>query len=200
MKASDFNLAKELVFDFDNGMTTFRHSRLVLLDAGALGLLRQRLIETLGLERAREFFLQFGYQNGYSDFMQMKVGHQFDSEMDLLASGPTIHTWEGIVSARPKEIRYDRGTGDFFFTGVWANSYEAEQHLSYNPRGSEPICWSLMGYASGWCTAFFGSLLIAIEPVCVGKGDDHCEWKIQPPAVWGAAADLHLQAFQKFQR
>jgi hypothetical protein len=198
MKATDFDLSKELRFNPATGLTSFRDSRLVLLDVNALGLMRQRLTEELGIERARAFFLKFGFQHGYSDFMQMKLSYHFDTEMDLLASGPVIHTWEGIVHAAPREIRYDRETGDFFFSGVWTNSYEAQQHLSFNPTTKEPVCWTLMGYASGWCTGFFGSLLIAIEPVCQGKGDDHCEWKIQPPAAWGKEAAPYIEAYQEF--
>jgi hypothetical protein len=52
-----------------------------------------------------------------------------------------------------------------------------------------------MGYATGWCTAFFGKPLIAIEPVCKGKGDACCEWKIQPPDAWGAEAKVYLDAY-----
>jgi hypothetical protein len=198
MKASDFDLSKDLKFDLQTGMTTFKSSRLVILDANSVGLLRQKLVETLGREKARELFLKFGYQNGYADFMQMKLAYQFDSEMDLLASGPVIHTWEGIVQATPKEIRFDRHTGEFFFTGVWKNSYEAEQHLCFNPPSDEPVCWTMMGYASGWSTAFFGKRLLALEPVCVGKGDDHCEWKIQPESDWGKEAEPYLKAYKEF--
>lgn len=198
MKATDFNLQKDIAFSLDTGITSFRDTRLVLFDANAIGLLRQNLIETLGVERAREFFLRFGYQNGFADFMQMKINYEFDSEIELLASGPVIHTWEGIVRAAPTEIRMDKEKGDFYFTGVWTNSYEAEQHLCFNPKSHEPVCWSLMGYASGWCTAFFGSKLIAIEPVCVGKGDDQCGWKIQPPSAWGDEARPYIDALSKF--
>jgi hypothetical protein len=198
MKATDFDLSKELKFSLETGITTFRDSRLVMFDANSIGLLRQRLIETVGWNAARDFFLKFGYQNGYSDFMQMQLNYQFDTEMDLLASGPVIHTWEGIVQATPTEIRFNRDTGEFYFTGVWTNSYEAEQHLTFNEQSSEPVCWSLMGFASGWCTAFFGSPLIAIEPMCLGKGDHHCEWKIQPPAAWGKEADPYLPSYQQF--
>jgi len=198
MKATDFNLSEHIKFSLETGITTFKDSRLVIFDANAVGLLRQSLVEELGPEKARKIFLEFGYQNGYADFMQMKINYEFDTEMDLLASGPVIHTWEGIVQATPIEIRYDRDTGEFFFTGRWTNSYEAEQYLSYNVEADEPVCWSLMGYASGWGTAFFGSPLIAIEPVCVGKGDDHCEWKIQPPAAWGDEAKPYLAVYQKF--
>jgi hypothetical protein len=194
MKATDFNFQDDLKFDLDTGLTTFKDSRLVIFDANAIGLLRQSLLEELGWEKARRFFLRFGFQNGYSDFLQMKLGYEFDSEMDLLASGPVIHTWEGIVHATPKALEFDRETGAFEFTGVWTNSYEAEQHLTFNDAGDEPVCWSLMGYASGWCTAFFGSPLLAIEPVCAGKGDDHCEWKIQSPEAWGDEAKAYLDA------
>lgn len=185
MKATDFNFVNDLKFSLETGMTTFKDSRLVIFDANAIGLLRQNLVKELGMAKARDLFLKFGYQHGYSDFMQMKINYTFDTEMDLLASGPVIHTWEGVVQATPKELSFNRETGEFYFTGVWTNSYEAEQYLTFNETAQESVCWSLMGYASGWSTAFFGSKLIAIEPICVGKGDDHCEWKIQPEKVWG---------------
>ena len=196
MKATDFNFPAEIHFDYERGITSFRDTRLLLFDADAIGLLRQKLRQELGAARA--LFLAFGYQHGFADFKQMKTNYAFDTEMELLASGPVIHTWEGIVQATPKEIRFDRATGEFYFSGVWTNSYEAEQHLSFNPPDQDPVCWSLMGYASGWCTAFFGQPLIALEPMCCGKGDDHCEWLIQPPAVWGEVAHPYLAVYQQF--
>ncbi|MBI5511819.1 MAG: XylR N-terminal domain-containing protein [Deltaproteobacteria bacterium] len=194
MKATDFNLQQDLKFDPDSGLTTFRNSRLVILDANALGLLRATLVKDMGIERARTMFLRFGYANGFEDFNQMRKKYTFDTEMDLLASGPVIHTWEGIVKAVPTEIRFDRATGDFFFTGVWTNSWEAQQHLSHFEVHSDPVCWTLMGYASGWCTAFFGKPLLAIEPQCVGRGDKSCGWRIEPPAKWGPVAKPYLDA------
>lgn len=196
MKATDINLPKEIKFDFDRGQISFMGKRLVIFDADAIGYLRQSLVKELGVPQARRFFLQFSFKHGYSDFLQTKIGYTFDSEMDLLASGPVVHTWEGIVHARPLEIRYDRKTGDFYFTGVWTNSYEAEQFLMYKGNNKEPVCWSLMGYASGWCTAFFGKPLLAVEQKCMGMGADHCEWLIKPPDRWGPEAKPYLEALQ----
>ncbi len=196
MIATEFDFQADLKFDLDTGLTSFKDTRLVIFDANAIGLLRQNLLQELGWEKARRFFLRFGFQSGYSDFIQMKLGYEFDSEMDLLASGPVIHTWEGIVHAAPRELAFDREERKFFFTGTWTNSYEAQQHLTFNDHADEPVCWSLTGYASGWCTAFFGSPLIAIEPKCVGKGDDHCEWKIQPPEAWGDQAAPYVEALE----
>lgn len=196
MKATDFDMRKDLQLDPSSGLALFRNSRLVLMDASALGLLRQNLVEALGPQEARAFFLRFGYTHGYNDFQEMKKKYTFDSEMELLASGPVIHSWEGIVSARPTEIRFDRASGDFYFTGNWINSYEAEQFLCFNPPATEPACWSLMGYASGWSTAFFDKPLLAIEPKCAGKGDPHCQWLIQPPSAWGDEAKPYLDALK----
>jgi Activator of aromatic catabolism/V4R domain len=154
----------------------------------------------MGRDKTREIILRFGYQNGYSDFLQMRLNHTFDTEMDLLASGPVIHSWEGVVNATPRDIQLDREAGVFEFTGVWTNSYEAAQYLTFHEVATEPVCWSLMGYASGWCTGFFGSPVVAIEPVCVGKGDDHCEWLIQPPAAWGEEAGPYVRALEGFWR
>ncbi len=197
MKALDFNLKNDLVFDIEKGQTSFKDSRLVIFDVNAIGLLRQNLIDEIGFEKAKAFFLKFGYQNGYTDFLQMKINYSFESEMELLASGPVIHTWEGIVSAKPTEIQFDREKDEFYFTGKWVNSYEAEQHLCFNEITDEPICWSLMGYATGWATAFFGKLVVAIEPVCRGKGDSHCEWKLQRPHAWGEIAKPYVKIYNE---
>ena len=194
----DFDLSKELKFDRDEGIVRFGNSRVLIFDANAMGLLRQNLIVELGIDRAREFFLRFGYQNGFSDFRQMKASGEYDSETELLKMGPIMHTWEGIVKAVPNELRYDRDKGEFYFTGIWKNSYEAEQHRAFNTVMEEPVCWSLTGYASGWSTAFFGSPLLAMETRCVGMGHDECTWLIQPPAEFGAEAMPYVEALKIF--
>lgn len=198
MKATDFDLSEGLAFDPETGITTFEHNRMVVFNAEAIGLLRQELMNEVGPERTRRLLLQFGYQSGHADLHQLKVAYDFDTEQDLLSAGPVIHTYEGIVKAEPTELRYDRETGEFHFTGVWHNSYEAEQHLAYNEPADEPVCWTLAGYASGYATAFFGSPLLAMEPVCVGQGDDHCEWLLQPPSEWDGRAEPYLDALEQF--
>ncbi len=196
MKATDFDMSKDIRFDLGRGITSFRDTRLLIFDANAMGALRQGMVEALGRERARQLVLKFGFQHGYADFLQMSLAEKFDTEMDLLASGPVIHTWEGIVQATPKDIAFDRKAGTFRFSGVWRNSWEAEQHRMYNEAAREPVCWSLTGYASGWSTAFFGRPLLALEPVCFGKGDPHCEWLIQPPEAFGDEARPYIDTLK----
>lgn len=199
MKAADFDLSEELKFNIDSGVATFHDNRMLILDANALGLLRQQILDAAGWEQGREILLQFGYQCGFADFMQMKLAYQFDSEADLMASGPRIHTWEGIVRSYPNDdLRFDRDRGEFYFSQRWENSYEAEQHLCFNAPAREPVCWTVSGYAAGWCSAFFGKPLIALESKCVGKGDQCCENVIQPTAAWGREAAPYIAAYKKF--
>lgn len=201
MLASDFDLSKEIIFEPERGVTSWGKHRLVIFEAGALGMLRQSVLELLGWHKAQTFFLRFGYRHGYANYVQMQRDYNFTDEAELLKSGPVMHCWEGIVHASPGELRYDRGTGEFFFHGVWRNSYEAEQHLRYlDPEvgqyESAPVCWTLMGYASGWATAFFQRPLLAIEPKCMGMGHEHCEWLIQPPQMWGTMGGPYREALQ----
>lgn len=197
MKAMNFNFKNDLNFDLQSGITSFKDSRLVIFDANAIGLLRQSIIKELGIEKAKHFFMNFGFRNGYSDFLQMKYAYKFDSDMDLLASGPMIHTWEGIVQATPTEIKINREKKEMYFTGIWKNSYEAQQHLTFNEHSHEPVCWSLVGYATGWSTAFLGTLTIAKEPHCMAKGDEHCGWKIQTAEVWGDEAREERKIYEQ---
>ena len=39
---------------------------------------------------------------------------------------------------------------------VWHDSGEAEEHLAEVGRAEQPICWMLVGYASGYCSFCFG--------------------------------------------
>lgn len=201
MKARDFDLSKEIIFEPERGLTTWGKHRLVIFEARAIGLLRQSVLEMLGWHKAQEFFLRFGFRHGFTNFLQMKREYGFLDEAELLKSGPVIHCWEGIVRAEPDELRYSRETGEFYFTGRWYNSYEAEQHLSFldpevGHHESSPVCWTLMGYASGWCTAFFDSPLLAIEPQCTGMGHPHCRWLIQPPDKFASDVSAYTDALE----
>ncbi|MFZ5942225.1 MAG: XylR N-terminal domain-containing protein [Bacteroidota bacterium] len=198
MKALDFNMPKEIRFNFETGITEFKGSRLLIFDANVVGLQRQYLINMLGLEKAREFFYKLNYQNGYEEFINMKNTYQFDNDMELLASGPTIHTWRGIVQATPIDLKMNADKSEFYFRGKWTNSWEAQQHLMFNEASDEAVCWSLTGYAAGWCSAFTGTKCIAMEPVCMGKGDEHCEWLIKTEKEWGAEADVYREILKDF--
>jgi len=198
MQASDFDLEADLEYGAQEGVNTFKNNRMVTFNADAIGLLRQQIIETVGMETARELLLRFGFQSGYADFLQMKTSYDFDTEEDLLEVGPAMHTQEGIVAVEPIEMEYDRAAGEFYFRGLWHNSYEAQQHLIHNGESDHPVCWSQMGYGSAWCSGFMGMPVLELESRCVGMGDDVCEWEIKPLAEWDERAEPYIDALEDF--
>jgi signal transduction histidine kinase/ActR/RegA family two-component response regulator len=100
-----------------------------------------------------------------------------------------MHMWEGIVHVQTTSLEFDRATGNFLMTGVWRNSYQAENHLRNFGPAEEPTCTALTGYAAGWTTSFFGSPMLAVETQCLACGASDCRFEIRPAAAWDSRAD-----------
>src|SRR5688572_12933282 len=101
MKLSELKLPELLTVDEAAGTIHFRHRRMLIFDADAMGLLRKELIHTLGQERARRLLTRFGYACGYRDALTSKELFAWNSIADWWAVGPRLHTVEGIVHVRP---------------------------------------------------------------------------------------------------
>lgn len=184
MKASDFNLQQAIKLDPNTGIATFSKHRIVIFDADSIGRLMQEMIDIGGTNTAKVLMRRFGEANGHSDARLLKEEFAPDDDMNWIALGPTIHTWEGIVKATPTALEYDRATGKFFMQGTWENSFIAEQYIKIYGKSKEAVCWLLSGYATGYCTEFFGKTLMCKETMCVAKGDPHCQFTIKPPEEW----------------
>jgi anti-anti-sigma regulatory factor len=194
VKANEFNLAAALKFEPEAGRLMLDKNRMLIFRQEALGTLRKLLGEQLGDKLSRALLTQFGYRCGSEDHRTLSKIYKWDSEVDQLASGPVIHTWEGLVKADPTLIEFDRPTGHFHMKGTWTNSYEAELHLAENGLSDHPVCHTLTGYASGWVSSFWGKPMVAIEPKCRGKGDAICEFEIKPADKWGPEAETWAAA------
>jgi len=189
MKIEDINLAKMLDFQPEQGKLLLGRDRMLLFRQDAFATLRKLLHEQLGEYMTRALLAQFGYRCGYGDHVTLMANYSWDSETDEMSAGPVMHTWEGIVHVEPTLLEFDRKLGRFHMTGIWRNSYEAENHISNVGLSKHPVCHSLTGYASGWCSAFLGLSLLAIETMCVGVGDPHCRFEIRKTEDWGPEAD-----------
>jgi signal transduction histidine kinase len=175
-----FDLRSILGFLPEAGTITIGDQRAMLLNENAFAKLRELLFEQLGTELARSILMKFGYQHALEDYRTLcKLVHTSNDE-ERLQIGPLMHSWCGIVKVEPLEAQIDRERGHFYFRGIWRNSIEAAAHLKIFGKSTTPVCFSLAGYGSGWCSAFFGMPLIEIETKCVACGDEHCEWEIRP--------------------
>ena len=189
MRVNDIDLRLLLKFQPETGRLLIGEERFLLFRQDAFGTLRKLLFEQLGPALAPSLLAQFGYRCGTGDYSSMTDNTQWDTEMDKLAAGPTMHCWEGLVRADPTVLEYNRQTGHFCMRGTWLNSYEAQLHLELFGKSTTPVCHTLTGYASGWGTAFFGSPVLAIEPTCIARGDEICSFYLQPPDRFGPEAD-----------
>lgn len=190
MKIADFDLKSMLDFQPSTGKLLLGGDRMLLFRQDAFASLRKLLFEQLGEDLARALLMQFGYRCGHGDHHALSTRYTWDTELDEMSAGPVMHTWEGIVHVEPTLLEFDKAAGRFHMRGIWRNSYEAEVHLQEFGSSPRPVCHSLTGYASGWCTAFFGAPLLAIETMCAGKGDPHCQFEIRLPHAWGPEADM----------
>jgi two-component system response regulator HydG len=164
-----------LRFDGAEGTIRWKHRRMLLLDADAMGLLRRELIDTLGLAAAKRILTRFGYACGYRDALTSKELLQWKDEDELWELGPWLLTQEGIAVVRVLHSRIDAANNIFEVDAEWFNSYEAEQHRQHiEPISDSPVCWTLTGYASGHSSAIFGREVFYYEKECLGKGDKRC--------------------------
>jgi rsbT co-antagonist protein RsbR len=196
MNIKDIDLSKMLEFSPDSGRVLLGNDRMLIFRQDSLGALRKLLREQVGDGLSRSILMKFGYRCGQGDYENVSKAYQWDSEMDRFGAGPTLHMWEGIVHVEPTFLEFDLEKRTFHMTGIWRNSYEAELLVADSGTSDEPVCHTLTGYASGWCSSFFGSPLLAIETQCAAKGDPHCAFEVRLPHEWGPEAEPWSQALE----
>jgi len=194
--AAEVQLSDLLDFQPHPGVIRLHDQRVVILSAAAMGLLRKDLIDTLGADAARRLLLRFGYADGYHDAATMRDRSAFNSRLDVLKAGATLHTLEGIVNAVPLSVEYDEATNRFESTVRWTDSYEAEQHRNHCGISATPVCWTLVGYASGYASACLGREVFFRETKCVGAGADECLIIGKDADSWGDELDAVRSDYQ----
>jgi DNA-binding NtrC family response regulator len=185
MRIDELQLLEVLDFEPDQGVIRFHEQRMVVQGAAAMGLLRRELVHTLGEETARRLLLRFGYADGYHDAVSLRDHFGWEHPLDGVRAGLKLHTLEGIVQAEPKRLEYDARSGAFEAVLEWRHSYEAEQHLYHHGRSAQPVCWTLVGYISGFASACLGQDVYFREGRCAGQGDAHCALAGRHAAGWG---------------
>lgn len=188
-------LPSALKLEFDYGSIRLSDKRMLMLHAGAVGSLRKELIDTLGIERARGLLTRMGYASGKRDAELARQVMPDLSDEEVLMVGPKLHSLEGIVRVSPIRYDIDIANGDFDGEFLWENSFEAEQHLKTFGVHHEPVCWTQIGYATGFTSAIMGRFILYKELDCRGKGDKQCRIVGRPSENW-EDADADLQYFQ----
>lgn len=191
MKASELDLTRVFSFSPTGGTIQFMGHRALIIDAIALGLLRKELIDNLGLFAARNILTRMGYAHGWS------TADNLDKEYQGLLKdtncGPTLHKLQGVVNTVESEWVLQPS---FHMTTAWQDSYESEQHMLHMGYAREPVCWTLTGYVSGYCSRMLGEEIYCIETQCCAQRHSLCRAETRTRAAWGDIIDPYLPFFQ----
>ena len=197
MKLKDLQLYEVLDFRPDEGIITFGNQRMLVQGAAAMGLLRKQLVETLGVDGARRLLLRFGYADGYHDAISLRERLQWTDPMAGVAAGTKLQSLEGIVHAVPTRLDYNPETGSFRGELVWRNSYEAEQHVHHLGQSDQTVCWTLVGYASGFFSGCLRRDVYFREVTCAGQGHAECLLTGKDADGWGEELQPLILDFQR---
>jgi two-component system, NtrC family, response regulator HydG len=183
MRATDLDLRELLDVPPKGGVMHFAGERALLLNTAALGLLRRELVETLGLVTARGILTRFGYAHGWRTAESLRQQYQWDTDEQWQLAGGRVHQLQGFLVYEP----VPRAPGEeprAFAHSIWKESYEAQEHLAQLGPATDPVCWTLAGYASGYLSRVAGRRILCFEEKCVAKGDAYCLMVGRPEDEW----------------
>lgn len=169
--------------------------RMMLMQVSAMASFRRELIEMIGSERAKGFFLRLGYQSGLKDAQLARKLRPNASDIDMFLIGPQLHSLKGMVKVHPLKMDIDIEAGTFYADIEWIDSFEVENHQSEQLHSDQPICWMLLGYAISYSSFFIGRQIIYKEVSCRGCGDTMCRIIGKPAEEW-EDADTFMRYFQ----
>ena len=178
-----------------DGTIWLDESRMILMHTAALGALRKELLGTVGKEHTRRILTRMGYASGVRDAeLAMRIRRDQPLQ-DAFVTGPQLHMLEGIVRVTPVNLKMDVDSGDFEGEFLWENSWEEDIHLKEFGRSDEPVCWSQIGYATGYTSTFMGRFILFKEVECVACGHNNCRIVGKPVEAWEDGEE-HANYFQ----
>ena len=190
MRVEDLHHSELLELDPEGGVIRFAGQRALLLDAVAMGLLRQYLVENFGLNAARAVLTQFGFAHGWRLAAAMQEAFKWANDEEWRRAGSRIFTLQGLFSNQPG------GEDPLARNGaVLLESYEAEQHLLHFGRSDAAVCWTICGLVSGYVSHTAGEEIYVLEDRCLGEGHSACHLLGRTRVEWGDEHAAELAFF-----
>jgi hypothetical protein len=178
-------LLRDLVFSPASGTIRLNKERLILQRANHTVRLRDHLIDRYGRDEAFVILTRVGFVMGMEDADFVRRSWPGLDPGDAFTAGTRLHMLCGCVRLKTVHNDFDFRKGRFSGEFLWHASAEAVEHGRIHPRSREPVCWSQVGYASGYATRSLGKLILYKEVECLGAGDPHCRVIGKPAEVWG---------------
>ena len=180
MRVDDLHHNEILELDPEGGLIRFAGQRALLLDAVAMGVLRQYLFDNFGLNAARAVLTQFGFAHGWRMAEAMQKEFVWINNDEWRRAGPRIHTLGGLFRTKPGSEDPLTRKGATLLA-----SYEAEQHLLHYGRSHSPVCWTICGLMSGYISRTTNQEIYVLEDRCLGEGHAACHFLGRTREEWG---------------
>jgi two-component system response regulator HydG len=180
VRVEDLHHKEILELDSEGGVIRFAGQRALLLDAVAMGVLRQYLFDNFGLNAARAVLTQFGFAHGWRMAEAMQKEFVWINDDEWRRAGPRIHTLGGLFRAQPGSEDPLTKKGAMLLA-----SYEAEQHLLHFGRSESPVCWTICGLMSGYISRTTNQEIYVLEDKCLGEGHAGCHFLGRTREEWG---------------
>jgi hypothetical protein len=189
-------LLSHLVFSPANGTLRLGNTRMVLQRTSFLSHLREEISQRHGRDEAMVLLMRLGFQAGVEDSKFVHSSWPHLDMGDAFTAGTRLHTVSGIVRVETVHNDFDFKKGKFSGEFLWHESAEASEHRKHYGDADAPVCWSLVGYASGYATNSLGKLIVYKETQCNAMGHRHCRVVGKPAEAWGED-DPTVQLFRK---
>ncbi len=186
----DSDLRRLIRFSPDDGSIWLAESRMLLIHTASLGGLREEMMNSVGKEFTRRMFTRMGFASGKRDAELARKIRGNLTIHEAFATGPQVHMLEGLVQVIPVVYHMDVDKGEFDGEFIWRNSWEAAVHVNAFGPQQEAVCWSLIGYASGYTSAFMGRFILFKETKCMGCADEECRIVGKPVEEWPDAQEF----------
>ncbi len=186
-KPSVRELLSSLVINPVDGTIRLKGDRLVMQRAAVGSELRRELVRLLGREDARVFLIRLGFLSGQADARFVRAGWPGLDVGDAFTAGTRLHMFTGVVRVETVHNDFDFSKKRFLGEFLWHDSVEAAEFRGQHLHTSEPVCWTQLGYASGYASQFFDTLIVYKEVECAAEGHRSCRVIGKPAEMWGAA-------------
>ena len=183
------DLSARLRFAPHDGQVWLDDQRVVVLNLETLTALRRQLVESVGMEKAKNILFNAGHAAGAREAMLAMKLRTGQPNLDAFLIGPQLHALRGEVFVEPEIIDIDVETGRHYSVLTWRNSAEAETHVASFGGSSEPVCWMQTGYASGYTSAVMGRPILFREVECSASGGAVCRIVGRTVEEWASRED-----------
>jgi two-component system response regulator HydG len=194
------DLMSRLHFAPADGRIWLDDQRMLLVHTRSIGVMRRKLIDSFDIDAARGLLTRMGYNSGAVDAELARKIRPDSSITEMFAVGPQLHMLEGVTAVEPVRLEINVEKGECYGEFLWKNCAEDEEHIRIYGIGAEPVCWTQIGYASGYTSVFMGRPILYRELECRALGQTHCRIVGKPVEEWGdeAADDLRFMQAQSF--